>query len=167
MTDNFLLPTCSVINPNCQHIVLDAGHIAIESDLVAKEALASIKAKEAQQYTEEDFRNLESLMYDRFTVRLEAAQLLMGPKLETCLKALESHEGDSEFHILERINMSFSAQNAILNLPNLTRFKVSGDLPNLQVNFSDTKYSTSRRRSQHPSWLPTEPRPLLFTLQRP
>lgn len=70
-----------------------------------------------------------------------APQLLMGPKLETCLKALESHQGDSDFHILERINLTFSAQNAILNAPNLTRFKVAGDLPNLQLNFSDTKYS--------------------------
>lgn len=67
----------------------------------------------------------------------------MGPKLETCLEVLESHQGDSDFHILERINMTFSAHNAILNAPNLTRFKVAGDLPNLQLNFSDTKYSAS------------------------
>jgi vacuolar protein sorting-associated protein 13A/C len=64
-----------VVDPNCQHVVLDAGHIAVESNLVAKEALAKIRAKEAQQYTDDDFKNLENLMYDRFTIRLEAAQV--------------------------------------------------------------------------------------------
>lgn len=48
---------------------------------------------------------------------------------------------ETELHILERINMSFSVQNAILDVPNLTRFKIAGDLPELQVNFSDKKYS--------------------------
>jgi len=37
--------------------------------------------------------------------------------------------------------MTFVVQNAMLNLPNLTRFKVSGDLPSLHVNISDVKYS--------------------------
>jgi vacuolar protein sorting-associated protein 13A/C len=52
----------------------------------------------------------------------------------------ESPSG-AELHLVERINMGFSVQNAILNVPNLTRFKVSGHLPQLQLNFSDTKYS--------------------------
>ena len=37
--------------------------------------------------------------------------------------------------------MTFVVQNAMLNLPNLTRFRVSGDLPSLHVNISDVKYS--------------------------
>ena len=67
----------------------------------------------------------------------------MGGNVDTCLKALESEHmaGDMDLHVLERINMSFTVQNAIVNAPNLTRFKIAGDLPELQVNFSDTKYS--------------------------
>lgn len=65
----------SVKTKTCQHIVLDAGHIAIESNLVAKEAMEQIEAKKAQQYSDDDFLKLESLMYDRFTVRLESAQV--------------------------------------------------------------------------------------------
>lgn len=66
----------------------------------------------------------------------------MGDDVEACMKALEDTHGSSsyEFHILERIGMSFTVQNAIVNAPNLTRFKVDGELPELHVNFSDRKY---------------------------
>jgi vacuolar protein sorting-associated protein 13A/C len=37
--------------------------------------MAQIEAKKAEQYSDEDFKKLESLMYDRFTVRLESAQV--------------------------------------------------------------------------------------------
>jgi hypothetical protein len=68
----------------------------------------------------------------------------MGDDLEACMEALEAapHSAKTELHIVERINMSFSVQNAILNAPNLTRFKIAGELPELQINFSDRKYST-------------------------
>ena len=66
----------------------------------------------------------------------------MGDDVEACMRALEdTHSSSSyEFHILERIGMSFTVQNAIVNAPNLTRFKVAGELPELHVNFSDRKY---------------------------
>lgn len=71
-------------------------------------------------------------------------QLLMGGNVESCLQALEADhkDGGAELHILERINMNFSVQNAIVNTSTLTRFKIAGELPELQVNFSDRKYST-------------------------
>jgi vacuolar protein sorting-associated protein 13A/C len=67
----------------------------------------------------------------------------MGPSKDACMDVIEDHAASSEtdLHILEKINLSFSVQLAITNAPNLTRFKVAGDLPELQVNFSDTKYS--------------------------
>ena len=69
----------------------------------------------------------------------------MGPSVEACMDAIEEHHSstESDLHILERINMSFSIQLAIINAPNLTRFKIAGDLPELQLNFSDRKYSQS------------------------
>ena len=59
------------------------------------------------------------------------------------MKAIDNPHttGQTDLHILERINLSFTVQNAIVNAPNLTRFKIAGDLPELQVNFSDRKYS--------------------------
>jgi vacuolar protein sorting-associated protein 13A/C len=60
---------------DCQHIVLDAGHISVKSDLADKTALNEIKAKENQEYKDEDYQRLESLMYDKFYVKLESAQV--------------------------------------------------------------------------------------------
>ena len=76
----------------------------------------------------------------------------MGPDVDACIRALgDSHgTGKPEWHILEKINMSFSVQNAIINAPNITRFKIAGDLPELQVNFSDRKYSKSSRHMSFP-----------------
>jgi vacuolar protein sorting-associated protein 13A/C len=66
----------------------------------------------------------------------------MGPTVEACMGVIEDHDtsSESDLHILEKINLSFSVQLAITNAPNLT---VAGDLPELQVNFSDKKYSKS------------------------
>lgn len=60
---------------NCQHIVLDAGHISVESDLADQKAVDEVKAKEHQEYSEDDYKRLESLMYDKFHVKLEDAQV--------------------------------------------------------------------------------------------
>jgi vacuolar protein sorting-associated protein 13A/C len=60
---------------DCLHLVLDAGHIAISSALADKEAMQRIQAKRGQQYSEDDFQELEQLMYDRFSLRLESTQV--------------------------------------------------------------------------------------------
>ncbi|KAH7345058.1 hypothetical protein B0J17DRAFT_763771 [Rhizoctonia solani] len=126
----------------CQHMILDAGHISIESQLVPKETMREIDAKKKRQYTDDDYTQLESLMYDRFSVKLHSAQLLLGGDLETVLAGL-SHEHDRahELHLLERINLDFVAQNTIVpDALNLAKFKVSGKLPELKVNLSNQKY---------------------------
>lgn len=47
---------------------------------------------------------------------------------------------------MERINLDFALQNSIVpDLRSLTRFKISGNLPALRVNFSDAKYKTLMR----------------------
>lgn len=65
----------SVTTNDCKHLIIDAGHIAIESDLVPKEAIKTIHQKRNTKYTDEDFQNLESLMYDKMSLRLEDAQV--------------------------------------------------------------------------------------------
>ncbi|KAG8920306.1 hypothetical protein FRC00_010207, partial [Tulasnella sp. 408] len=124
-----------------QHMVLDAGHISVRSDLVAKSDILAIQSKRKRQYTDKDFEELESLMYDKFFLQLQSAQLVLGKDLESCLNALTSADEGRELHLLERINMEFSVQMSIIpDAPNLTRFKVAGTLPLLNVNFSNTKY---------------------------
>ncbi|KAL7419546.1 Vacuolar protein sorting-associated protein 13 [Cryptotrichosporon argae] len=132
-----------------QTLVLDAGHIAVESKLADKDQLKDIQAKRGRQYSDDDYRQLEDLMYDRLLFRLDSTQLLMGDDLEQCMATLDASDedahGQSDLHIVERINMSFTVQNAIVDAPNLTKFKIAGHLPELQVNFSDRKYQTLMR----------------------
>jgi vacuolar protein sorting-associated protein 13A/C len=56
-------------------MIIDAGHLSVESKLVDKAAVQSIRSKRHQQYSEGDFEQLESLMYDKFSVNLKDAQV--------------------------------------------------------------------------------------------
>lgn len=57
-------------------MIIDAGHISVESDLADKDAMRELQAKKNQQYSEADYRRLESLMYDKMMLKLEAAQVI-------------------------------------------------------------------------------------------
>ncbi|KAI0321342.1 hypothetical protein OF83DRAFT_1274656 [Amylostereum chailletii] len=135
----------SVTTPKCTYLLVDAGHIAIESDLVNKDAIKEVHAKRNQQYTDEDYARLEALMYDKFSLRLEAAQFILGNDLSLCRQALTSN-GTDTLHLIERINLSLQVQNSIVpTAVNLSKFKISGRLPSLHLNFSDTKYKSILR----------------------
>ncbi|KAI3483130.1 hypothetical protein L1887_54055 [Cichorium endivia] len=127
-------------------MVLDAGRIAVRSVLADQNALDTVRSKQNRAYTDEDYRQLEDLMYDRFFVKLESAQLVMGNDIDSCMKGLHSNATDHGLHLLERINLDFTLHNSILSsAPNLTKFKMTGHLPTLRVNFSDRKYKTLMR----------------------
>jgi len=66
----------SITTTKGKHLLIDAGHIAIESNLADKQVLKEIHLKRNQKYSEEDYRRLESLMYDKFFLRLESAQVV-------------------------------------------------------------------------------------------
>ncbi|KAJ7492621.1 vacuolar protein sorting-associated protein 13 [Mycena latifolia] len=134
-----------VTTHNCKHLIIDAGHIAIESELADKDAIRAIHQKRNKQYSDEDYKQLESLMYDKMSIRLEAAQFVLGNDLKSCQDALTSDAKDS-LHLLERISLDLQVHNSIVPTAfNLARFKVSGHLPSLQVNLSDTKYKALMR----------------------
>lgn len=65
----------SVNAKDSQALVLDAGHISVESNLADKEQLKEIQSKRGRQYDEDDFKQLEGLMYDRLSLQLEATQV--------------------------------------------------------------------------------------------
>ncbi|KIK70982.1 hypothetical protein GYMLUDRAFT_33082 [Collybiopsis luxurians FD-317 M1] len=130
---------------NCKHLIIDAGHIAIESELADKAAIRAVHLKRSQKYSEEDYKQLEALMYDKMSLRLQSAQFVIGNDLNLCREALKSNSHDT-LHLLERINIDLQIQNSIVPTAlNLARFKVSGKLPSLQVNLSDTKYKSLMR----------------------
>ncbi|KAH9486936.1 Vacuolar protein sorting-associated protein 13 [Psilocybe cubensis] len=129
----------------CRHLIIDAGHISIESDLVSKEAIHTIHQKRHQKYTDEDYKNLESLMYDKMSLRLQDAQFIIGDNLHSCRAALRSESHDT-LHLLERITVDLQIEKSIVPTAlNLAQFKVAGTLPSLQVNLSDAKYKSLMR----------------------
>jgi len=72
-------------------------------------------------------------------------QFILGGDLQSCRNALSSRD-DSSLHLIERINIDLQVQNSIVpSVTNLARFKVSGKLPTLQLNFSDSKYNSILR----------------------
>jgi vacuolar protein sorting-associated protein 13A/C len=64
-----------ITTEHCRHLVIDAGHIAIESNLADKDAMVKVQSMRKHEYTDADYKRLESLMYDKFTLKLEAAQV--------------------------------------------------------------------------------------------
>ncbi|KAG9326243.1 hypothetical protein KVV02_000958 [Mortierella alpina] len=126
--------------------VLDVGHIFVESNLVSKEDLAVVESNHKRTLDAADFEKLKDLMYDRFIVQLSSTQLLVGQSVERCLQQIRQPSKNNDLHVIDKINMTFHVHLSILpQAPSLTKIKVFGDLPLLQINFSDRKYKTLMR----------------------
>lgn len=70
---------------------------------------------------------------------------MIGDDLQSCRDALSFGSADS-LHLLERTSISLQIQNSIVpSISRLARFKVSGALPHLRINFSDYKYKALMR----------------------
>ncbi|GAM87826.1 hypothetical protein ANO11243_058540 [Dothideomycetidae sp. 11243] len=124
-------------------MILDAGHIAVRSDLIDKDTLADIQSKQKQKYTEEDLKRLEGLMYDKFTVSLTSTQVLLGPSIDDTRKQLDEPDPNKSWHVVERINMNFKVEICIIpKTTDLTKFRIAGHLPVLHASVSDAKYKS-------------------------
>ncbi|TGZ78721.1 hypothetical protein EX30DRAFT_322121 [Ascodesmis nigricans] len=131
--------SCTQKSSNC--LILDAGHVALTSDLVKREDMKMVQEKQSQQYTAEDYQKLEDLMYDKFKLTLQSTQVLIGPNIEETVAQLHGDPSRKNFHIVDRINIDFLLEVSILpKAPNLTRFRMTGHLPVLQASMSDKKY---------------------------
>ncbi|KAI9273340.1 hypothetical protein EDC94DRAFT_192131 [Helicostylum pulchrum] len=133
---------CSSIHS--RGIVIDAGHINVESNLAPPDVLSLLKSKSAADMTIEDNMKFRELMYDKFTVQLTQTKILVGDSIETCLVQVRTPcEKLRYLHFVDRIDMTFLMELCIIRKSvEMPRFKVSGHLPLLKVNFSDTKYRT-------------------------
>ncbi|GAW27149.1 putative vacuolar protein sorting-associated protein 13 [Rosellinia necatrix] len=150
-------------------LILDAGHISLNSELVDKGTLKQIQDKQQQRYSDEDFKQLESLMYDRFLVKLTSTQVLIGPSIEETKAQLVQKDDRRMFHVVDKINVDFVVALSILpKAPNLAKVKMSGHMPVLQVTVSDTKYKSLMKLidvaipklgNQEQQLIETQPRP--------
>ena len=122
-------------------LILDAGHASVRSDLIDKKTLEDIQNKQKQQYTEKDFKQLESLMYDKFQLKLDSTQVLIGTTVDETKKQLDEKAAAQNFHVVDRINMDFTIETCIIpKAADLTKFRVKGHLPVLHAHMSDAKY---------------------------
>lgn len=131
----------SITSESTLCLILDAGHVSLNSELVDKETMRDIQSKQKKQYSEEDFKHLEGLMYDRFLLKLDSTQLLIGPGIQATRDQLNSKDESNSFHIIDRISIDFVLETSIIpKASDLTKTRISGHLPVLHASISDKKY---------------------------
>ena len=131
----------SVVKQSTLCLIFDAGHVALNSELVDKDTMRDIQSKQKAQYSEKDFKHLEDLMYDKFLLSLDSTQVLIGPGIEATRDQLESKDDTKNYHIIDRINMDFVLETSIIpKASDLTKTRISGHLPVLHASMSDRKY---------------------------
>ncbi|KAK5230843.1 Vacuolar protein sorting-associated protein 13 [Exophiala xenobiotica] len=141
----FIIPE-SITEESTLCMILDAGHVSLNSELVDKETMKDMRSKQKQKYTEEDFKQLEGLMYDKFHLKLESTQVLIGPGIEATRAQLEDPDDARNMHIIDRISMAFLLENSIVpKAPDITKIRISGTLPVLHASISDKKYKNLMR----------------------
>ncbi|KAA8648687.1 hypothetical protein EYZ11_008781 [Aspergillus tanneri] len=122
-------------------LILDAGHVSVNSELVDRQTMRDLQSKQKRQYNEGDYKELEHLLYDRFLLKLDSTQVLIGPGIETTKAQLSSDVASNNLHIIDRINVDFVLEMCIVpKVTELTRTRISGHLPELHASISDTKY---------------------------
>ncbi|KAJ5606070.1 hypothetical protein N7510_008851 [Penicillium lagena] len=122
-------------------LILDAGHASVNSELVDRQAMRDLQSKQKRTYEAEDYKQLEHLLYDRFLIKLDSTQLLIGPGVDATKAQLSSGVESKNFHIIDRINVDFVLEMCIVpKQTQLTRTRISGHLPELHASMSDTKY---------------------------
>ncbi|MCJ1472238.1 hypothetical protein MMC13_000885 [Lambiella insularis] len=122
-------------------LILDAGHVSLNSELVDKETMKDIQSKQKMKYTAEDYKQLEGLMYDKFLLKLDSTQVLIGPGVEATKERLPSEDDEKSYHLIDRINMDFVLETTIIpKATDLTKTRISGHLPVLRASISDKKY---------------------------
>lgn len=124
-------------------MIIDAGHINIDSQLADQKVVNEIKSKDIKNFTPEDIETLGHLMYDRFNLSLSQTKVLIGTNTKECLWQLQDNppRNGVDARFIERIDMNFLIEMCILpGKTEFTKFKISGHLPLLSINLSDSKY---------------------------
>ena len=131
----------SITKESALCLIVDAGHVSLNSELVDKKTIQDIQSKQKKQYSDEDFRQLEGLMYDKFLLKLDSTQLLLGPGIQATKAQLNAKDDPKNLHIIDRINMDFTLETSIIpKASDLTKTRISGHLPVLHASISDKKY---------------------------
>ena len=129
-------------------LMVDAGHAELSSDLIDKATIREVQSKQKQKYTDEDYQQLEDLMYDKFSLKLDSTQILVGKTIQETRSqlSLADPSESKNLHIIDRINMDFRIETCIVpKASGLTKFRIRGHLPILHASMSDKKYKSLMR----------------------
>ncbi|KAI8333584.1 hypothetical protein BC941DRAFT_504565 [Chlamydoabsidia padenii] len=125
--------------------IIDAGHIRIDSDLANQELTDEFKASHHKDYSAEDLKRLEGLMYDKFHVGLTQIKLLVGQNIRKTMAQLDlnASDTDGDDHVLRRVDIQLLLERCIVpGASQFTKIKVQGQAPLVSVNLSTQKYKT-------------------------
>lgn len=126
-------------------ILIDSGSLTVSSDLVKREVLDQVKSKQAAKYTEADWKKLESLMYDRTTITLSQAQIVLGQSVSECYTAI-SDSSASPARVLAPTTLKFLLEVSIMpQTRSLTQSRLSISLPSLDLTLADVQYKLLMR----------------------
>lgn len=121
--------------------ILDAGHLSVTSNLVDKATIEEIKAKE--NYDNEDWGKLKTLMYDQFNLHLQDAQFLVGSTIKDTMEQLHAETSKQSAVMLNNLDIKLNLGISIIpEATNLARFKVGGEIPRIHVAMNDFQYKT-------------------------
>ncbi|KAG1054811.1 hypothetical protein G6F43_003196 [Rhizopus delemar] len=134
----------SLTNENSPVLMINAGHIKIDSELADANMVKDITSKEVQAYNAEDVKNLERLMYDKFNLQLTQTKIIIAANVQECLLQLTNDDASVDGidpRFIDHMDMKLSLELCILpGNTEFTKVKVSGYLPLLSINMSDYKY---------------------------
>ncbi|KAM5453804.1 Vacuolar protein sorting-associated protein 13 [Microsporum audouinii] len=135
----------SITTDDSMCLIFDAGRVSVSSKLADKETLKMVQNKQGSELSNDDLSQLESLMYDKFLLKLDSTQVLIGNGIEATKAQLDSKTVSKNLHIMDRINMDFVLELCIAPKSTLTRTRISGHLPEFHASMSDTKYKNLMR----------------------
>lgn len=122
-------------------VILDAGHISVNSDLVDKSIIEEFKSKDT--YSKEDQKTFNTFMYDKFNLHLQDAQFLVGPTIKNTMEQLHTRSKTMSAVVLDNFDLKLYLGISILpDAVNLARFKMGGEIPCVNVALNDFQYKT-------------------------
>ncbi|KAI3405553.2 VPS13 [Candida oxycetoniae] len=121
--------------------ILDAGHISVISNLVERSKIKEYKEKE--KYTDEDWKNLQNLLYDKFNVYLNDIEFYVGNTIKSTMEQLYADEDSRPARMLNNLSLQFSLGISILpDAQNLPKIKAGGNVPKVSIAMNDFQYKT-------------------------
>lgn len=120
--------------------VIDAGHISVTSDLADKDKTNKIKNLSPEEYAEISVDELNKLMYEKFNLKLQDTQILIGPTIKSTIEQLQS-KSNSSSKILDKLEMNILLEMSIVpQSVSLARIKGTANLRKFSAKINDYQY---------------------------